>query len=351
MHALLAAAVITGAASALTPTTLALAQPAPSASAQPQAGYALLPPLNLPRTLARPGAFSELRRPWYHLVLLPRRHAAYAALLAARAARVAPAAGVVSGQGVAPAAASYGGAFGIWDCIAQYEGSPPGNWATDTGNGYYGGLQFTESTWLGYGGGAYASYADNASASQQVAVARKVLAAQGWGAWPVSSQRCGAGSTQTVNASRIYVSQTRHRHRHHRRHPPLRLRLLRAARTQAGKPYYYGAAGPDAYDCSGLVYWAYHRVTGRWGPRDTGEMLAAIGSFMVQVSRPEKGDLAFYGSGHVEIWLRGGWAAGATFGAHDSGSLVGRIRYSQAWGWAPTMYFAPRWPAHRNRRR
>ena len=74
-----------------------------------------------------------------------------------------------------------------WDAVARCESG--GNWSINTGNGYYGGLQFSSSTWLGYGGGAYAPRADLASKSQQIAVAEKVLAAQGKGAWPT----CGRG--------------------------------------------------------------------------------------------------------------------------------------------------------------
>ena len=73
-----------------------------------------------------------------------------------------------------------------WAAIAQCESG--GNWAADTGNGFYGGLQFTEGTWLGYGGGQYAPSANLASAGDQIAVAERVLAGQGIGAWPV----CGA---------------------------------------------------------------------------------------------------------------------------------------------------------------
>ncbi|MFD4955032.1 transglycosylase family protein [Streptomyces sp. NPDC058451] len=74
-----------------------------------------------------------------------------------------------------------------WDAVAQCESG--GNWSINTGNGFYGGLQFTNSTWAGYGGTSYASRADLASKSQQIAVAEKVLAGQGKGAWPV----CGKG--------------------------------------------------------------------------------------------------------------------------------------------------------------
>jgi transglycosylase-like protein/LysM domain-containing protein len=73
-----------------------------------------------------------------------------------------------------------------WGAIAACESG--GNWSTSTGNGFYGGLQFAEGTWLAYGGGRYAQTAAGASQAQQIAVAERVLAAQGIGAWPV----CGA---------------------------------------------------------------------------------------------------------------------------------------------------------------
>ncbi len=60
-----------------------------------------------------------------------------------------------------------------------------GNWSINTGNGYYGGLQFGASTWAAYGGLAYAARADLAAKSQQIAIAEKVLAGQGAGAWPI----------------------------------------------------------------------------------------------------------------------------------------------------------------------
>jgi resuscitation-promoting factor RpfA len=76
-----------------------------------------------------------------------------------------------------------------WDQLAQCESG--GNWSISTGNGFYGGLQFTDSTWLGYGGGAFASTANKASREQQITVAAKVAAAQGWSAWPVCSGKAG----------------------------------------------------------------------------------------------------------------------------------------------------------------
>ena len=77
----------------------------------------------------------------------------------------------------------------VWDSIAQCEST--GNWSIDTGNGYSGGLQFSPSTWQAYGGGQYAPTANLATREQQIAVAEKVLAAQGWGAWPACTAKLG----------------------------------------------------------------------------------------------------------------------------------------------------------------
>jgi resuscitation-promoting factor RpfA len=80
-----------------------------------------------------------------------------------------------------------------WTAIANCESS--GNWADNTGNGFYGGLQFTESTWLAYGGGSYAQYPYDASESDQIAVAENVLAGQGIGAWPVCGANADSGTS------------------------------------------------------------------------------------------------------------------------------------------------------------
>jgi transglycosylase-like protein len=76
-----------------------------------------------------------------------------------------------------------------WDRVAQCESG--GNWSANTGNGYFGGLQFSRGTWHSYGGGAYASSANRATRSQQIAVAQKVLRTQGWRAWPACSRKIG----------------------------------------------------------------------------------------------------------------------------------------------------------------
>ena len=77
----------------------------------------------------------------------------------------------------------------VWDRIAQCESG--GNWSINTGNGYYGGLQFSASTWKAFGGGKYASTADKATRAQQIDIAKKVQAAQGWGAWPSCTSQLG----------------------------------------------------------------------------------------------------------------------------------------------------------------
>jgi len=85
-----------------------------------------------------------------------------------------------------------------WDAVAQCESG--GNWAINTGNGFYGGLQFTLSTWAAYGG---TGAPQNASKSEQIAVAERVLAGQGKGAWPVCGTGLGAANPTPVQAQTL----------------------------------------------------------------------------------------------------------------------------------------------------
>ncbi|GGB17153.1 transglycosylase [Flexivirga endophytica] len=110
------------------------------------------------------------------------------------------AAAALAAAGVATAGDAHAASVSTWDRVAACESG--GNWAINTGNGFYGGLQFTHSTWIAYGGGAYASNANLASKSAQISVAEKVLASQGPGAWPVCSVRAGltrGGGSPNVN--------------------------------------------------------------------------------------------------------------------------------------------------------
>lgn len=79
--------------------------------------------------------------------------------------------------------------FSIWDRLAACESA--GNWATSTGNGFFGGLQFDYGTWLRHGGGRYAPTANRATRAQQIEIAMRTQAVQGWGAWPFCSRRLG----------------------------------------------------------------------------------------------------------------------------------------------------------------
>lgn len=89
----------------------------------------------------------------------------------------------------APAPSGTAPAGGAWAALAQCESG--GNWHINTGNGYYGGLQFSTQSWLGAGGGAYAPVASEATPEQQIAVAENLRANGGWGHWPSCSRKLG----------------------------------------------------------------------------------------------------------------------------------------------------------------
>jgi resuscitation-promoting factor RpfA len=80
-----------------------------------------------------------------------------------------------------------------WERLASCESG--GNWHINTGNGYYGGVQFSDGTWDGNGGEKYASRADLATKSEQMLIAEKLLDARGWSPWPGCSSRLGLGNS------------------------------------------------------------------------------------------------------------------------------------------------------------
>ncbi|MFG2970118.1 MULTISPECIES: transglycosylase family protein [unclassified Streptomyces] len=123
---------------------------------------------------------------------------------AVRAIAVAGVTGVAVAAPLMAAGSASAATASEWDTVAQCESG--GNWSINTGNGYYGGLQFSASTWAAYGGTAYAAQANQATKAQQITIAEKVLAAQGKGAWPVcgtglSSAAYTGGSTGSSNSS------------------------------------------------------------------------------------------------------------------------------------------------------
>ncbi|MFF7452662.1 transglycosylase family protein [Kitasatospora sp. NPDC008115] len=121
---------------------------------------------------------------------------------AEKAIAVAGVAGVGLAMPILSATGASAAPVSTWDAVAQCESG--GNWSINTGNGFYGGLQFTASTWKAYGGNAYAPQANQASKAQQISVAEKVLAGQGPGAWPVCSKKAGltkGGAPAAVDTS------------------------------------------------------------------------------------------------------------------------------------------------------
>lgn len=101
-------------------------------------------------------------------------------------------------KAAAPSAASTATA-NVWDRVAKCESG--GNWSINTGNGFYGGLQFHPQTWRGFGGTRYASSAHQATRAEQITIAKKVLKAQGPGAWPVCSRKAGLTKANGLAAS------------------------------------------------------------------------------------------------------------------------------------------------------
>ena len=93
-----------------------------------------------------------------------------------------------------------------WDRLAQCESG--GNWAINTGNGFYGGVQFHPVTWKALGGTQYAPYAHQATKAQQIEIAEKTLAIQGWGAWPACSAKLGLTAADAAGSSAVQVERT-----------------------------------------------------------------------------------------------------------------------------------------------
>jgi cell wall-associated NlpC family hydrolase len=107
-----------------------------------------------------------------------------------------------------------------------------------------------------------------------------------------------------------------------------------AERYALGHWYCWAGAGPSCYDCSGLVMAAFGHADGIWLPHSTYLMPGSPRLHWIPLSQARRGDILFYGPGHVEfdtVWYH------VSFGAHDSGSRVGWIRWG--WGWYPTAAY------------
>ena len=117
-------------------------------------------------------------------------------------------------------------------------------------------------------------------------------------------------------------------------------RILDRAETKAGHWYSYGSAGPTYFDCSGLVAWAAGSIGEKNWPRDTFSLIAAVARGRLSyTSHPRRGDLAFFGTGHVELVTK--WYH-MTFGAHHSGTQVGWRGYDPRY-YGPTFFLRINW--------
>jgi hypothetical protein len=116
------------------------------------------------------------------------------------------AAAVAATIGASPASAYTPDYVTVWNRVASCESG--GNWHINTGNGFYGGVQFSSSTWAAYHGHKYAAQANLATKAEQIEVARRVLAAQGPGAWPVCGARAGLTRTSGHATSLALPSST-----------------------------------------------------------------------------------------------------------------------------------------------
>ncbi|MGW5650367.1 transglycosylase family protein [Streptomyces humi] len=164
---------------------------------------------------------------------------------------------------LAAAGSAEAASVSTWEKVAACESS--GDWHINTGNGYYGGLQFTQSTWEAYGGTRYAPRADLATRDQQIAVAEKVLDGQGPGAWPVCSVRGGltrGGGSPDVHTESAHTGST---HTDGARTRPAKSSVRdvqphTTPQSRAGKAEMYTVVRGDTL--SGIA--DEHDVTGGW---------------------------------------------------------------------------------------
>ncbi|MGW6917565.1 transglycosylase family protein [Kitasatospora sp. NPDC054939] len=150
-----------------------------------------------------------------------------------------------------------------WDAVAQCESG--GNWSINTGNGYYGGLQFASSTWKSFGGTAYAPQANEASKAEQISVAEKVLASQGPGAWPVCSKKAGLVKDNTPpQVERSNEAQKGGANERPAAAPQQPSQQAAPAQERPAQPVFTGKAGWDEqsrvywYQNDGAWYWTSH---------------------------------------------------------------------------------------------
>ncbi|CAM5520174.1 transglycosylase family protein [Streptomyces abikoensis] len=182
-----------------------------------------------------------------------------------KAVRIVTLAGVAGAAVAAPlmvATSANAASVQTWDKVAECESN--GNWSINTGNGYYGGLQFSQSSWNAAGGQKYADRADHASKSAQIAVAERLLAMQGPGAWgcagaggltaggPKAKVDAGSGSVSKSARSGGSVSGKSHADRSERQATPKKAAPKHTApqaaeREDAPAPKRTAPSAPQSY--------------------------------------------------------------------------------------------------------
>lgn len=202
----------------------------------------------------------------------------------------------------------------VWDKVAKCEST--NNWSINTGNGFYGGLQFTQSTWAAYGGLNYAPRADLATKAEQIAVAEKVLSSQGSGAWPVCSVQAGlstgmAEPNKTATTTKTLPKVTEQKATP-KAAPEIKVATTRKADkavvfalAQKGERYVYGGTGPNTWDCSGLTQAAW-KAAGVSIPRTSQAQWKSLPKVSLNSLKP--GDLiVFYkGASHIGLYIGDG---------------------------------------------
>jgi cell wall-associated NlpC family hydrolase len=216
-----------------------------------------------------------------------------------------------------------------WNKVAECESS--GNWAINTGNGYFGGLQFSQSTWAAYGGTRYAPRADLATRAQQILVAEKVLSAQGPGAWPACSLRAGLSRSGPAPQLRAAPAAPRAAPRA----PAVQSRAATAVAYATSKigpaPYLWGGNGPTRFDCSGLTSRAWLSA-GVHIPRTAVGQLQGLPRVSLSSIRP--GDLVIYSfssfADHVALYVGSGRTVDTA--SHHPNGGVGYSKLQRAGG-------------------
>lgn len=209
-----------------------------------------------------------------------------------------------------------------WDKVAGCEST--GNWKINTGNGYYGGLQFSQSTWEAHGGRSFAPRADLATKVEQITVAERVLKDQGPLAWPV----CGPQAGLSRAAAPFRAPAAPSRPRVTTQAAPASAPALRAVAYAISKistaPYLWGGNGPTRFDCSGLTSQAWLHAGVRI-PRTALEQLQGLPRVSLSSLRP--GDLVIYSfssyADHVAMYVGNGRTVDTA--SHHAG---GGVNYS-----------------------